>query len=107
MAEIGKTATQAETGLRETQNLILIEVGDKYRKLRQSRQMLLTAQLVQETARESVRVFNARYAAQETLFKGVLQSQAALAEANHQYQQALLSFWTAKADFEKAVGADQ
>ncbi len=54
-----------------------------------------------------MRVLNARYSAQEALFKDVLQSQAALAEANHQYQQALLSFWTAKADFEKAMGTDQ
>jgi outer membrane protein TolC len=107
MAEIGKTAAQAETGLRETQNLILIEVGDKYRKLRQSRQALLTARLGQDAAGENVRVLNARYAAQEALIKDVLQSQAALAEANHQYQQALLSFWTAKADFEKAIGADR
>lgn len=107
MAEIGKTKAQAETGLRETQNLIRIEVGDKFRKLRQSRQALLTAQLGQNAARENVRVLNARYAAQEVLIKDLLQSQAALAEANHQYQQALLSFWTAKADFEKAIGADQ
>jgi outer membrane protein TolC len=107
MSEIGKTVAQAETSLRETQNLIQIEVGDKFRKLRQARQALLTAQLGQDTARENVRVLNARYAAQEALIKDVLQSQAALAEANHQYQQALLSFWTAKADFEKAIGADQ
>jgi len=107
MSEIGKAIEQAETSLRETQNQVLIEVGDKYRKLRQSRQMLITAQLAQETARENVRVSNARYAAQEFLFKDVLQSQAALAEANYQYQQALLSFWTTKADFEKAIGADQ
>jgi outer membrane protein len=107
MAEIGKTAAQAETSLRETQNLILIEVGDKYRKLRQSRQALLTARLGQDAAGENVRVLNARYATQEALIKDVLQSQAALAEANHQYQQALLSFWTAKADFEKAIGADR
>jgi outer membrane protein len=107
MAEIGKTAAQAEIGLREAQNLILIEVGDKYRKLRQSRQALRTARLGQDAAGENVRVLNSRYAAQEALIKDVLQSQAALAEANHQYQQALLSFWTAKADFEKAIGADR
>jgi outer membrane protein TolC len=107
MAEIGKTAAQAETGLRETQNLILIEVGDKFRKLGQSRQALITAQMGQDAALENVRVLNARYSMQEALIKDVLQSQTALAEANHQYQQALLSFWTAKADFEKAIGAEQ
>lgn len=107
MAEIAKTAAQAEAGLRETQNLILIEVGDKFRKMRQSRQALITAQLGQDAARENVRVLNARYSLQEVLIKDVLQSQAALAEANHQHQQALLSFWTARADFEKAIGVDQ
>jgi len=106
MDENAKTAEQARKGVRETQDKVLVEVGDQFRKLRQSRQLLVTAQLAQETARENVRVLNARYAAQESLFKDVLQAQSSLAEADHQYQQALLSFWTAKADFERAVGAN-
>jgi outer membrane protein len=36
-----------------------------------------------------------------------LQSQAALAEANRQYQQALLGYWTAKAEFEKSLGEEK
>jgi outer membrane protein TolC len=36
----------------------------------------------------------------------VLESQAALAEASHQYKQALLGYWTAQAEFEKALGED-
>jgi len=106
MDENAKTAEQARTGLRETQDKVLVEVGDQFRKLRQSRQLLVAAQLAQETARENVRVLNVRYAAQESLFKDVLQGQSSLAEADHQYQQALLSFWTAKADFERAVGTN-
>ena len=106
MDEHVKTADQARTGLRETQDKVLIEVGDQFRKLRRSRQLLVTAELAQQTARENVRVLNARYAAQESLFKDVLQAQSSLAEADHQYQQALLSFWTAKADFERAVGTN-
>jgi outer membrane protein TolC len=106
MDETIKTAAQARTGLRETQDKVLVEVGDQFRKLRQSRQLLITAQLAQQAARENIRVLNARYAAQESLFKDVLQGQSSLAEADHQYQQALLSFWTAKADFEKAVGTN-
>lgn len=106
MAEMGKAIEEAQLGLHETQNQVLVEIGGKYRKLHQARQMLITSQLAQETARENVRVFNSRYAVQEALVKDVLQSQASLAEANHKYQQALLSFWTAKADFEKAIGID-
>jgi outer membrane protein len=106
MEEYARTATQARATQRETQDKVLIEVGDQFRKLRQSRQLLITAQLARETARENVHVFNARYAAQESLFKDVLQAQSSLAEADRQYKQALLSFWTAKADFEKAIGAN-
>jgi outer membrane protein TolC len=36
----------------------------------------------------------------------VLESQATLAEANHQFQEALLGYWTAQAEFEKALGED-
>jgi outer membrane protein TolC len=104
MDESAKTAQQAQTGLDETRDRVFAEVGEQFRKLRQSRQLLLTAQLGEEAARESVRVLNARYDAQESLFKDVLQAQTSLAESDHQYQQALLSFWTAKADFERAVG---
>jgi hypothetical protein len=38
------------------------------------------------------------------LLSDVLQSQSTLAEANHQFQQALLDYWTARAEFEKALG---
>jgi outer membrane protein len=106
MAESAKTAGQARTGLKDTKDKVLIEVGDQFRKLRESRQLLIAAQLAQDTSRENVRVLNARYMERESLFKDVLQAQSSLAEADHQYQQALLSFWTAKADFEKAVGTN-
>ena len=41
------------------------------------------------------------------ILKDVLQAQMSLADANDEYQKALLSFWTAKADFEKALGEDR
>ena len=41
------------------------------------------------------------------MLSDVLQTQASLAEATHELQQALLAFWTAKAEFEKAVGEDK
>jgi hypothetical protein len=37
----------------------------------------------------------------------VLKSQASLAEATNEYQKALLTFWIAKAEFEKALGEDK
>jgi outer membrane protein TolC len=41
------------------------------------------------------------------MLSDVLQSQASMAEATNQYQQALLAFWTATAEFEKSLGEDK
>jgi outer membrane protein TolC len=36
----------------------------------------------------------------------LLQQQASTSEAEAQYQQALAGFWTARAEFEKAIGTE-
>jgi len=36
----------------------------------------------------------------------VLQQQSTLAQADGQYQQAIANFWTARADFARALGED-
>lgn len=107
IAEKTKSIEQAEQSMRETESSVLTEVNAKFRKLQQTRQMLVIGRLTEETAIEQVRVASNRYAAQSALMKEVLQAQASLADANHQHQQAVLAFWTARADFEKAIGGDQ
>jgi outer membrane protein TolC len=107
LAEKDKTIAQAKNGLHEAESLVLIDAGDKFRKLQQTRQALVVAQLGQETAREALRVNTNKYKLTAALLSDVLQSQAALAEANHQYQQALLGYWTAKAQLEKAMGEEK
>ena len=107
LAEKGKTIEQAENSLKETEDQILIEVGDKFRRLQQTQQALRVARLSQEAEREALRVNTGRYKFEAALLSEVLQSQATLADANNQYQQALLSFWTAKSELEKAMGQDK
>jgi outer membrane protein TolC len=107
LAEKSKTIEQAENSLKETEDQILIEVGDKFRRLQQTQQALRVARLNQDAEREALRVTQGRYKFEAALLTEVLQSQAKLADANNQYQQALLSFWTAKAELEKALGQDK
>jgi outer membrane protein TolC len=107
LAEKEKTIEQASNGLRDAENGVLIEVGAKFRELQQARQALRVAQLRQETARESMRVSTNKYKVQAALLSDVLQTQAAMADADYQYQQALLAYWTARADYEKVIGADK
>ena len=104
LAAKDKAIEQANAGLKETEDQILIDVGDKLRKLQLAGQALRVARLSEDSAKENLRVSTGRYKFQAVLLSDVLQSQASLAEASHEYQQALLTFWTAKAEFEKALG---
>jgi outer membrane protein TolC len=106
LAEKDKTIGQANERLRAAESRVLIDVSDKFRKLQQTRQALVVAQLAEETARETLRINTNKYKLTAALLSDVLQSQSTLAEANHQFQEALLDYWTAQAEFEKALGED-
>jgi outer membrane protein TolC len=84
-----------------------MEVNSKFRTLQESCQLIRIAKLAQSTARANVQIAAYKYRLDAVLFKDVLQAQTTLANADYDYQKALLSFWTAKADFEKAIGEDK
>ncbi|HNG31107.1 MAG TPA: TolC family protein [Blastocatellia bacterium] len=107
LAEKSRTIEQAEQAERETESAVIVEVNSQFRKLQQAQRLLAIGRLAEETAREQLRVASNRYTAQAALLKDVLHAQTALADANHQYNQALLAFWTARADFEKAIGGEK
>jgi outer membrane protein TolC len=106
LAEKNMSIEQAKEGLREAESRVLVDVGEKFRNFRETRQAFAVAQLAEETAREDLRVNTNKYKLTAALLSDVLQSQSTLAEANHQFQQALLAYWTAQAEFEKALGED-
>jgi len=106
LAEKSKSVEEASLALKETEDQVAIEVGSKFRKLQETRQLLVVGRLAQETARENLRLAKNRYGQHAALLKDVLQVQTAVAQADNQYQQALLSFWTAKADYERALGEE-
>ncbi len=107
LSEKDKAVEQAKDGLKETEDKVLIDVGDKLRKLQQSGQALQVARLAETSAKENLRVNTGKYKFQAVMLSDVLQSQASLAESSHEYEQALLGFWTAKAEFEKSLGEDK
>lgn len=97
---------QAAEALRETEAQVLREVGDKFRKLRQARAQVGVCRLAEAAAREKLRNTRDDYAQQNALLKDVLQAQSTLSDADDKCRQAVLDIWTAKADFEKAMGED-
>jgi outer membrane protein TolC len=107
LAEIDHRTEQAKNGLKETEDQVLVDVGDKLRKLQLTAQALRVAKLGEDSAKENLRVSTGQYKFQQVMLSDVLKSQASLAEATNEYQKALLTFWTAKAEFEKALGEDK
>jgi outer membrane protein len=97
---------QATNTLRDAESTVVREVNANHRALQRSAQIVRIATLSQETAAESLRVVANGYKVSAALLKDVLQSEAAVAQANDQYEQALLAFWTAKSEFDKSLGED-
>jgi outer membrane protein TolC len=60
----------------------------------------------EEAARERLRVATTRFKEDAALLRDVLQQQETLATATYRRQQALLAFWSARAEFLKALGRD-
>jgi outer membrane protein TolC len=106
-AEKQRTVEQARLAQQETEGMVAVDINEKYRQLRYRTAELRVARLAQETAIENLRVVKNRYSVQAVLVKDVLQSQASLEDSNTEYQQALTSFWNARADFERALGEDK
>ncbi|MGA8492000.1 MAG: TolC family protein [Terriglobales bacterium] len=100
------TLEQSQYQLKDVRSKILLDVNNRFRKLDQSRQLLAVAQAAQAAATEKLREVNDQFRQSSVLLREVLQQEAAVANANHDYEQALLAFWTAKAEFERALGEE-
>jgi outer membrane protein TolC len=104
IAEFKATTQQKELAELDSQQKVLLEVGDKYRKLGEAR-ILLQAQIDQRDATQArMREVSDRYKVKASLLADVLQQTAEVSKADAEYQQALSGFWTARAEFEKAIG---
>ena len=104
IAELKATTEQKATAEQDVEQRVLLDVEDKFRKLEEAR-MLLDAQTEQRGAEQArLREVTNRYNQKAALLSDLMQQQAAVSQAEGQYQQALAGFWTARADFEKAIG---
>src|SRR5262249_41499425 len=107
LAEKEKAIEQARNSLADAQSQVIVDVNDKFRKLRESRGQLRVAQLARQASAENFRVIQEKFRVQASLVKDVLEGQASLEQAGSDYRQALLSYWNARADYERALGEEQ
>jgi outer membrane protein len=107
MAEKRDTVSQDKNTEASAHRKVIIDVDNNYRQMQQSWSKVRSAGLSQQAATENLRVDKNQYEVQAVLLKVVFQAQSTLAQANSDYQHALADYWTAKANFEHALGDDQ
>jgi outer membrane protein len=88
----------------DAEQQVMVDVKAKFRKLSEARALLDTSALTQEAEREKMRVTTNRYSQKAALLSDALQQEAAVVQADADYQKALAAFWSAKASFDYALG---
>ncbi|HTP67323.1 MAG TPA: TolC family protein [Dongiaceae bacterium] len=106
MDEKQRSIDQGQLNLTETQSQVAVDLGNRFRKLREARANVKVAQLAQQAEKEKLQVVLDQYKQKATLLSNVLSEQANMTQANSTYLQAISAFWTARSDFEKALGED-
>lgn len=97
---------QSQYQVDQTRSQVLLDVDNAFRKLGESRSMLDVAEAARDAAKEKLREVSDQFKQKTVLLRDVLKQEAAVANANKQYEDSLLSFWNAKANFEKALGEE-
>jgi outer membrane protein TolC len=95
---------QSQYQLAETRSQVVLDVDNTFRKLNESRALLAVAEAGRDAADEKLREVNNQFKHSAVLLRDVLQQESAVANADQNYEDSLLSFWNAKAAFEKALG---
>jgi len=101
-----KAALQAALTLDETRANAAIDVADRARKLEQSSSTIEVRALEEDAAREKLRVVHNKFAHRAAELSDVLGAASSLADATTQHDQALVDWWSAKLDYEKALGEE-
>ena len=97
---------ESRVNLDETKAQVLLNVDREYRAVHEARAAVAVAAVARESAKEKLREVTEQYGQKTKLLRDVLQQQASVEKANAEYNQAIASFWSAKAKLEKAMGEE-
>ncbi len=97
---------QAGLSFEDTREQILLEVNSNFRRLREARAHLAVTEVVRDAEAEKVRNQKEAYSQQSILLSDLLKQTSSLSDAESQWSQAVLAYWSARADFQKALGKE-
>ena len=97
---------QARLSIEDTREQIVLDVNSNFRHLREARSHLAVVEAIRDAEIEKMRNQKEAYSQQAILLSDLLKQQSSLADAEGQYHQAVLAYWSARADFQKSLGEE-
>jgi outer membrane protein TolC len=97
---------QAGLSSEDTRDQILLEVNSNFRHLREARAHLAVTEAIRDAETEKMRNQKEAYSQQSILLSDLLKQESSLKDADSQYHQAVLAYWSARADFQKTLGEE-
>jgi len=97
---------QAENALRDAQSAAAVEIAAYRRKVEESAAQIAVRRLESDSARERLRVTKVKFHEQAARPDELFNAGATLAQAAAREQEAISAYWTARADYEKAIGEE-
>jgi outer membrane protein len=97
---------QAGLSAEDTREQILLDVDSNFRRLREARAHLAVTEAIRDAETEKMRNQKEAYSQQSILLSDLLKQQSSLADAESQYHQAVLAYWSVRADFQKTLGEE-
>lgn len=104
--EAALSEKQAGLSAEDTREQILLDVNSNFRRLREARAHLAVAEALRDAETEKLRNQKEAYSQQSILLSDLLKQQSSLVDAESQYHQAVLAYWSARADFQKTLGEE-
>lgn len=101
-----RSINQAKNDIRKVDARVETEVNARIRDLENAQTLVGVTQKAQQAGRQKLRVTRNRYEQQAALLDDVLKAQSDLADANNDYNKAILNVWTARANLAKALGEE-
>ncbi len=98
------TEHQSELSSADAEQRILLEVDRAFDQVGEARLGLDARSADLDAAQKHLQEVQAAFDQKAALLSDLLQQQSAYAQAQSGYQQALTSLWSARADFEYAIG---
>ena len=95
---------QAEAGREEAEQQVLVEVGQRWRAVRDAAGQLDATRIAEVAAKAYLEDVRNRYREDANMLHDVLEAEARLSRARHDFTDALAGYWSAAAELERTIG---